>query len=64
MKIYTDYCTCFYDPEKREVIFYDEIKERAIGRDKVNGKKEADRVMQIWKDRAPEGIICEIIGIE
>lgn len=64
MEIYTDYCTCFYDPEKSEVIFYDEIKEKAIGRDKVNGKQEAERVMQSWKERAPEGIICQIIGTE
>ena len=58
---YTDYCTCFYVPEKNIVVFYDEIKERPIEKQAVKGGKEADIVMRIWQDNAPESVICQIL---
>lgn len=61
MKKYTDYCTCFYEPKENKVFFYDEIKESIIGNEKVNDKSEADIVMRIWQDNAPEGVICQIL---
>lgn len=61
MKAYSDYCTCFYVPEENTVFFYDEIKERTIEKKKVNDKEEADTVMRIWQDNAPESVICQII---
>lgn len=58
---YSDYCTCFYIPEENTVYFYDEIKESTLEKKKVNDKDEADTVMRIWQDNAPEGIICQIL---
>ena len=58
---YTDYCTTFYDPKSDTVHFYDEIRNRTIYEQKVSGKVEANIVMRIWKDDAPEGCICEIL---
>lgn len=59
---YTDYCTCFYQPEENKVYFYDEIKESIIEKQKVVDKKEANIVMRIWQDNAPQGIICQILN--
>lgn len=61
---YTDYCTAFYDNENNMVYFYDEIKNRVIGKKEVSGKVEADMVMQVWKDSAPKGTICDILGMK
>ena len=58
---YTDYCTCFYVSEENIVIFYDEIKERLIEKQAVKDGKEADIVMRIWQDNAPESVICQIL---
>lgn len=58
---YPDYCTCFYVPEENTVIFWDEIKEKMIGKQKVNDRQEADSVMRIWQDNAPESVICHIL---
>ena len=63
MTNYTDYCTAFYDSGKKEVIFYDEIKNQNISKQKVKNKKEAEMIMRIWQDNAPDGIICQILGI-
>lgn len=63
MENYTDYCTCFYQPKENKVYFYDEIKEKVIKKQKVADKKEADIVMRIWQDNAPQGIICQIVNI-
>lgn len=59
---YTDYCTCFFDPDKNEVVFYDEIKGKNIGKQKVNDKQEADNIMRIWQDNAPSNVICHILN--
>lgn len=59
---YTDYCTCFYVPEKNIVVFYDEIKERLIEKQAVKDGKEADIVMRIWQDNAPKNVIAHILG--
>lgn len=56
---YTDYCTAFYDSKSDTVYFYDEIKNKTIGKQKVSGRVEAAMVMRIWKDHAPEGCICD-----
>lgn len=58
---YTDYCTCFYEPKENKVYFYDEIKESVIEKQSVADKKEADIVMRIWQDNAPQGIICQLL---
>lgn len=58
---YTGYCTAFYDKESGMVYFHDEIKNRAIGKQKVSGRVEAGLAMRIWQDNAPKGSICEII---
>ena len=59
---YSDYCTAFYDMESGKVYFYDEIKNKVIGKQKVSGKVEADIVMRVWQDNAPKGIICELVS--
>ncbi len=59
---YSDYCTAFYDTKSGKVYFYDEIKNKAIGKQKVSSKAEADIVMRVWQDNAPEGIICELVS--
>lgn len=59
---YTDYCTAFYDAESSKVYFYDEVKNKVIGKQKVSGKMEADIVMRVWQDNAPKGIICELVS--
>lgn len=58
---YTDYCTAFYDEECNEVYFYDEIKDKVIGKQKVSGNVEAGIVMRVWQDNAPKRIICELL---
>ena len=58
MEKYTAYCTCFYVAEEKKVYFYDEIKDRPLGKKKVKDKEEADSVMKKWKDNAPTGVIC------
>lgn len=58
---YTDHCTAFYDSESGMVFFYDKIRNRKIGKKKVSGKVEAEIVMRVWQDNAPEGIICELV---
>ena len=57
--VYTDYCTCFYDPEEGKVCFFDEMKDRFLEKRKVTGPKEADTVMKAWVASAPNGIICQ-----
>lgn len=59
---YSDYCTAFYDKEKDTVCFYDEINDQIMEKQRVSGRAEADMVMRIWKDNAPEGIICDILS--
>lgn len=59
---YTDYCTCFLDTDKNEVVFYDEIKDKNIGKQKVKDKQEADNIMRIWQDNAPSNVICHILN--
>ena len=61
MQKYTEYCTCFYSSDNNEVIFFDEIEDKIIGKQKVTCKQEADNVMRIWQDSAPEGAICQIL---
>jgi len=61
MDKYTAYCTCFYVKEENKVYFYDEIKDRNIGKEKVKDKAEAERVMKKWKNNAPAGVICDIL---
>lgn len=61
MEKYTPYCTCFYVKEEKKVYFYDEIKDRPLGKQKVKDKEEADHVMRIWQDNAPAGVICNIL---
>lgn len=61
MEKYTAYCTCFYVKEENKVYFYDEIKDRPFGKQKVKDKEEADSVMKEWKDNAPAGVICHIL---
>lgn len=61
MADYTDYCTAFYDYGRKEVVFYDEIKNRNICKQKVENKEEAEMIMRIWQDNAPDGIICQIL---
>lgn len=61
MKKYAVYCTCFYVKEEKKVYFYDEIRDRLLGKQKVKDQEEADIVMRIWQDNAPEGVICDIL---
>lgn len=58
---YTDYCTTFFIPEENTVYFWDEIKDRTIKKQKVVDKEEADHVMRIWQENAPDGVICQIL---
>ena len=58
---YSDYCTSFYEEKEHQVYFWDEIKDKPLGRQKVKNKEEADLVMRIWQDNAPKGIICDLI---
>lgn len=60
--IYPDYCVIFYDREKNEVCLHDEIKSRIVERKKVSGSIEADIIMRVWQDNAPDGIICDILS--
>lgn len=59
---YTDYCTCFYQEDKKEVVFYDEIEEEPLGSLLVKDKKEAESMMNEWITRAPGHIICQRIS--
>lgn len=59
---YTDYCTCFYQEDKKKVVFYDEIEEKIISSCTVKDKKEAESMMNEWISRAPEHIICQRIS--
>lgn len=59
---YTDYCTCFYQPEESKVYFYDEIKESVIEKQKVADKNESDIVMRIWQGNAPRGVVCQLLN--
>lgn len=59
---YTDYCTCFYAAEENTVYFWDEIKDKAIEKKKVNNREEAEVVMRIWQDNSPEGVICQLLN--
>lgn len=59
---YTDYCTTFYDARDGMVYFYDEMKDRMLGKQKVSGKEEAAAVMQGWIENAPKDVICEAVG--
>ena len=59
---YSDYCTAFYEPKGKEVWFWDEIKDKPMGKQKVESKEEADHVMRIWQDNAPKGIICDLLA--
>ena len=59
---YPDYCVIFYDREKNEVCLHDEIKSRIVERKKVSGSIEADIIMRVWQDNAPDGIICDILS--
>ena len=61
MQKHTEYCTCFYSSDNNEVIFFDEIEDKTIGKQKVTCKQEADNVMRFWQDSAPEGAICQIL---
>ncbi len=58
---YTDYCTTFYDARDGMVYFYDEMKNRMIGKQEVSGKEEAAAVMQEWQGNAPRNVICEML---
>lgn len=60
--IYTDYCTCFYEPANKKVYFYDEITDRFIKKQPVKDNEEADRLMDSWVNNAPKTIICQKIG--
>lgn len=62
MEKYTDYCTTFFDTESSTVYFWDEIKNRALGKQKVKDKVEADHVMKTYKGNAPDGVICDVIN--
>lgn len=60
MEKYTAYCTCFY--ADGTICFFDEIKNKQIGKVKTKSKEEADQVMRIWKENAPKNVICDIIS--
>ena len=62
MQDYTECCSCFYMQDNNEVIFYDEIKDRVIRKQKVSDKQDADNVMRIWRDNAPEGVTCQFLN--
>ena len=59
MPEYTDYCTCFYDEEYGEVIFWDEISDRKIEAKKVKDKTEAKELMLQYVEGAPPDVICQ-----
>ncbi len=59
---YTDYCTCYYDEDKKEVVFYDEIEEEEIDTWHVKTKEEAESIMKEWITGAPSHIICQKLG--
>ena len=59
--LYTEYCTCFYDESTNQVYFYDELKDCTISKQKVTDEAEANKVMKLWADNAPENYICHII---
>lgn len=58
---HTDYCTCFFEPEKNEVCFYDEITDIFIGTKPVQNEEEALFIMRAWVANAPSNIICQVL---
>ena len=60
--VYTDYCTCFYEPATGKVYFYDEITDCFLKEKSVKDKTEADTLMKNWVTNAPENIICQQIS--
>lgn len=61
MAKYTGYCTCYYDDIANEVVFYNELKDNEIERQKVENKEEAKRIMAEWVKNAPAHVICECL---
>lgn len=64
MPEYTDYCTCFYDKEYGEVIFWNEITDHKISAKKVKNKEEAKSLMLQYVEEAPPGVICQSLDYE
>lgn len=60
--IYTDYCTCFYEPATKKVYFYDEIADCFLKDQAVKDKAEAETIMRDWVTNAPDNVICQQIS--
>lgn len=61
MTAYTDYCTCFFVQEENGIYFYDDIRDKIIGKEKAENREKADEIMKKWKQNAPDNIICQIL---
>lgn len=56
---YTAYSTILYIENYKEVWIWDEIKDKRVQKIKVEGKDEAEKIMNDWLERAPKNCICE-----
>ena len=61
MEMYTDYCTCFYLDDLKEVWIWDEIEDNSINRIPAENEEEANKIMNDWIEKAPDGMICQIL---
>ena len=56
---YTVYSTILYIEKYKEVLIWDEIKDKRVQKIKVESKDEAEKIMNDWLEKAPKNCICE-----